>query len=87
MMGSCGGLCVGLVSLQIASRGLRQRARSSRGRSRRLGVLDRLQAELVLQPLSLIVQTKHVFFFLEYTKDLCILVIKKESLNIHTTLL
>jgi hypothetical protein len=33
MMGSCGGLCVGLVSLQIASRGLRQRARSSRGRS------------------------------------------------------
>jgi hypothetical protein len=50
-------------------------------------VLDGLQAELVLQPLSLVVQTKHVFFFLEYAKDLCIIVIKKESLNIHTTLL
>jgi hypothetical protein len=27
------------------------------------------------------------YFFLEYTKDLRIIVIKKESLNIHTTLL
>jgi hypothetical protein len=87
MMGSCGGLCVGLVSLQIASRGLRQRARSSRGRSRRLGACSTGRRPSWRCSHSASSSRPSKTFFLEYAKDLCIIIIKKESLNIHTTLL